>query len=727
MKKFFAIILALCMLLSLGLVAHADEHDHDHEVANGVGEQIKFLAGRFADLEQKDDGNTWHYAVTDLDHNGRLELLATCRDKLGLNWLRAWEISPNGATLISCTQNTIPAPIGSDKKTITADGMLLNLYSNSVDTCYDKDSNTYCYLFKDVAEYTATEATKIMTPGGDAIAIAVSSDVVTTGVGAAALKNGSMEPSIMLGSCTTWSEGDGDLKVYCRNGKGEEITMDEFLTLGASSFKGLPHFSTAFDWFTADEAGMLQRFVDSYATFDGVRDADNAEGGVAFTASQSAGGVYITKNPTDEKHNEGQTAEFIANANIYDKITWTFVAPDGKTYTVDDIRKIGGQLEGENTGDLKIKNVKTNMNGWGVFATFDYRGASARTSTAYLYVWAGGSTSDLSAKIDEFYRVKPWLNGVWTCPKCSAAVSGSQCWNCGFNPVSFYAIYYGVTPTGYDWYYGLNGQTPVNTITPNPYVGVLAWICPICGESTQNYVTCWNCGYHYGDPVYLPAHPTSGTFAWTCPVCGEGNQDVMDCWSCGYHYGNPVGYNDPAWNTYREALMGADLIACWFCGQYFNSDYDCCPYCGSYPGGGNFYGEIMSDQYNELMQGATLITCWSCGQAYNSDYDTCPYCGNYPQSGPTWVDEVDSNQLREAIQGATMITCWNCGRDYNYDYDSCPYCGSYPHTASGLPAEVVTANQISEAYQGADMIQCANCGQLFNHDYDTCPYCGWAP
>ena len=112
MKKFFAIILALCMLLSLGLVAHADEHDHDHEVANGVGEQIKFLAGRFADLEQKDDGNTWHYAVTDLDHNGRLELLATCRDKLGLNWLRAWEISPNGATLISCTQNTIPAPNG---------------------------------------------------------------------------------------------------------------------------------------------------------------------------------------------------------------------------------------------------------------------------------------------------------------------------------------------------------------------------------------------------------------------------------------------------------------------------------------------------------------------------------------------------------------------------------------------------------------------------------------
>ena len=198
MKKFFAIILALCMLLSLGLVAHADEHDHDHEVANGVGEQIKFLAGRFADLEQKDDGNTWYYAVTDLDHNGRLELLATTRIQGGMSWLKAWEIGPDGKTLINCTQNTIPAPVGSDKKTITADGMLLNLHTNSVDTCYDKDSNTYCYLFNDVMEYVATEGTKIMAPNGDAIAIAVSSEVVTTGTGAVTLKNGSMSPASCL-------------------------------------------------------------------------------------------------------------------------------------------------------------------------------------------------------------------------------------------------------------------------------------------------------------------------------------------------------------------------------------------------------------------------------------------------------------------------------------------------------------------------------------------------
>ena len=104
--------------------------------------------------------------------------------------------------------------------------------------------------------------------------------------------------------------------------------------------------------------------------------------------------------------------------------------------------------------------------------------------------------------------------------------------------------------------------------------------------------------------------------------------------------------------------MGADLITCWNCGQYFNSDYDCCPYCGSYPGGGNSYGETFSNQYNELMQGATMIVCPTCGQHFNSDYDTCPYCGSYPQSGPTWVDEVDSNRssAQTAASFSTTIT-----------------------------------------------------------------------
>ena len=592
MKKFFAIILALCMLLSLGLVAHADEHDHDHEVANGVGEQIKFLAGRFADLEQKDDGNTWYYAVTDLDHNGRLELLATTRTPGDLSWLKVWEIGPDGKTLTKCTEHSIPAPIGSTEETITGEGMLLNLRSNSTDTYYDKGSNTYYYLFTDVAE---SGSARLILPGSSE-PVEVGS-YVTTGVGAASLKNGSMQHSIILGSCTSYSVDDGDLKVICRNGKLEETTLQEFLDISLNAFKGLSRFSTAFDWFTADEAGLLQRFVDSYAVFDGVRDMDNAEGGVAFMASQSAGGVYITKNPTDEKHNEGQTAEFIANANIYDDVTWTFVAPDGRTYTVDEIKNIGGELDGVKTGNLKIRNVKTNMNGWGVFATFDYRGASARTSTAYLYVWAGSGadrTNQLTGSIDAFYSARPWLNASWTCPNCGAAVSGSQCWSCGFNPVSFYAIYYGVTPSASDWYYGVNGQTTLNQI--------------------------------------------------------------------------------------REAYQGAELRHCDYCGQWFNNDYDVCPYCGGAPDDGTLYTQAEYNTYNEYLQGADMRLCQYCGQWFNNDYDACPHCGMAPDDGYPDYGTFDGF----TAGGNARFTYYNPDGS-EYSTVICPYCGYEHSMATNCP------------------------------------------
>ena len=590
MKKLFAIILALCILLSLGLIAHADEHDHEHEVANGVGEQIKFLAGRFADLEQKDDGNTWYYAVSDLDHNGRLELLATTRTPGDMSWLKVWEIGPDGKTLTKCTEHSIPAPIGSTEETITAEGMLLNLRSNSTDTYYDKGSNTYYYLFTDVAEGNGK---RLLLPGSNEL-IEVGS-YVTTGVGAASLKDGSMQNSIILGSCTSYSVDDGDLKVICRNGKLEEITLQEFLDISLSAFQGLPHFSTAFDWFIADEAGLLQRFVDSYATFDSVRDADSAEGGVAFTASQSAGGVYITKNPTDEKHNEGQTAEFIAEASIYDDVTWTFIAPDGRTYNEQEfVRMCGGIPEGTKTGYLRIKNVNTDMNGWGVFATFDYRGASARTSTAYLYVWAGGSTNDLAAKIDQFYSTKPWLNGLWTCPKCGASVSGSQCWSCGFNPVSFYAIYYGVTPTGYDWYYGLNGQTTVNQI--------------------------------------------------------------------------------------REAYQGAELRLCDYCGQWFNNDYDVCPYCGGAPDDGTLYTQAEYNTYNEYLQGADMRLCQYCGQWFNNDYDACPHCGMAPDDG-----YADDGAFAGFTAGGNARFTYHNDDGSEYSTVICPYCGFEHSMATNCP------------------------------------------
>ena len=44
--------------------------------------------------------------------------------------------------------------------------------------------------------------------------------------------------------------------------------------------------------------------------------------------------LTITKNPTDENRKTGGTALFVANATIFDILTWTLVAPNGCDCTV---------------------------------------------------------------------------------------------------------------------------------------------------------------------------------------------------------------------------------------------------------------------------------------------------------------------------------------------------------------------------------------------------------
>ena len=71
MKKIVAIALALVMLLSLSVSAWADNVDTDDLV-----KQLTLIKNSFNTLKQSDNPTVWYYAVTDLDHNGRVELLA---------------------------------------------------------------------------------------------------------------------------------------------------------------------------------------------------------------------------------------------------------------------------------------------------------------------------------------------------------------------------------------------------------------------------------------------------------------------------------------------------------------------------------------------------------------------------------------------------------------------------------------------------------------------------
>ena len=101
-------------------------------------------------------------------------------------------------------------------------------------------------------------------------------------------------------------------------------------------------------------------------------------------------GVPITKNPTDEARSAGGTAWFVSGAANYNSIEWKFMDPAGTFYTVQEFRTRFpyASIDGEHTTNLTIRNLSTDMNGFGVICTFYNNNGPTDTKMAFLYVSA---------------------------------------------------------------------------------------------------------------------------------------------------------------------------------------------------------------------------------------------------------------------------------------------------------------------------------------------------
>ena len=138
------------------------------------------------------------------------------------------------------------------------------------------------------------------------------------------------------------------------------------------------------------------RFADSYAVFSGdrtgVQERVNLTAPSVPNAASSASYVtplVITKNPTNEQRYVGETAWFVANATGYNSLYWTLVSPWGQEYSIAEIRSQfpGANISGDGTTTLTINGLFAGLNGWGAYCTFSNGVQSARTTTAYVYVY----------------------------------------------------------------------------------------------------------------------------------------------------------------------------------------------------------------------------------------------------------------------------------------------------------------------------------------------------
>ena len=166
-----------------------------------------------------------------------------------------------------------------------------------------------------------------------------------------------------------------------------------------------------------------------------------ALGATAFADS----GVPITKNPTDEARSAGGTAWFVSGAANYNSLEWKFMDPAGTFYTVQEFRNRFpyASVDGERTTNLTIRNLGTDMNGFGVICTFYNNNGPTDTKMAFLYV---------SAYAAPTYSAPTYTAPTYTAPRTTTTTTT-------------YYIPYGATDGGYT--YDANGNLEYDVYYPD--------------------------------------------------------------------------------------------------------------------------------------------------------------------------------------------------------------------------------------------------------------------
>ena len=267
------------------------------ETANA---QIEYLFNNFNTFKQAESADAkWSYAVTDLDHNGRLELLAASVQGDGrYTHVMAWEV---GADLASA------API---QVNVPEDESFPDILTDSADTFYNQVSNTWIYMFYDNIVFSADEAyyakcaVKLADDGLSFQQLAIQHNQAAGGV----------------------------VNTAYMDNSGNPITGEQYNAAGTEGPAQLIKSSTNFEWVDAANVTSQNMLFNSYAVFKGMMQPTSKTAQPAQAPAQSGGFLTITKNPTNESRTVGGTAYFVANASTWTSLSWTLVSPQGGEY-----------------------------------------------------------------------------------------------------------------------------------------------------------------------------------------------------------------------------------------------------------------------------------------------------------------------------------------------------------------------------------------------------------
>ena len=253
---------------------------------------------------------------TDLDHNGRLEVIAAALHPVDhSNNVHVYELNADGSAF-------------QELRTVVPEGESFpDILSDTADTFYDASTGSWSYLFTDHIAISTTEVY----------------DVICS----VTLKDSSISYQQYALSHTEIKNGIMSTSYIDNNGL--TISGDAYNASGINHFPGAERSSTNFAWLSFEDVTSVSVVKDSYSIFTGEKEPDKTTTAkptvgptvavpvqtmapqatpapapaVQPTPAPAPKPTYlsVTKNPTNENRKVGDKALFVANATIFDYLT----------------------------------------------------------------------------------------------------------------------------------------------------------------------------------------------------------------------------------------------------------------------------------------------------------------------------------------------------------------------------------------------------------------------
>lgn len=274
----------------------------------------------------------WFYTYTDLDHNGRLEVLTASTQGTGIfTYAECWEVNASFSGLDHCTE-------------VYAEQEFFSWPELVVDEApcyYDPSAGLYHYLFTDLVREGASHYYETL------IDVCLSDGVL--GYQSLATRE--------------TQNDEGGVHIFCRDAAGNTISEQDYESWPSRFYEGMEAGRRSFSWVQVDAPHTNEYLPAGPA-------------------------VVVTKDPSGETLPVGGKAWFISHADNADTLKWMLVSPDGVYYTLEDAMEAlpGLQLEELPQDTLGVSNVPAAIDGWGVVAWFFGPGGSAESGIAYISI-----------------------------------------------------------------------------------------------------------------------------------------------------------------------------------------------------------------------------------------------------------------------------------------------------------------------------------------------------